>query len=174
MLTFKGTHGTSITCASKICTEGFLPTKIGRAGRGVYFWQYYEKPRSAIELAAGWFEYQLKNKVYESEVDPKCAIIYGKFDVKEEDILDCDDEVREEVAEILNILPSIKEEDIHSAYESIVNAIEKVRNKSVILVKTIVSPPKVSCRLRNVIGYPPIFVIRDEIERIVAALEVTK
>lgn len=168
MQTYNGTHGTSLRRAQNIQEEGFRPTKVGRAGRGVYFWHYYAAPDIAIQLARGWFEFARRQNEYNDEASPECAVIFGSVTVADEDVLDCTTgEVIEEIALSLQNLESVKDTDIHSAYERVVSEVEKALGRPITVVKAnVTQPAKMAFALKNVIGNPPIFVVRERQEEI--------
>jgi hypothetical protein len=168
MQTYTGTHGTSLKRARNIQAEGFYPTGIGRAGRGVYFWQYRKNPKIAVQLAKGWYDFRFRNAEYKDEKDPQCAVICASVDVDEDDVLDCTtDEVLEDIALSLNNLDVLKDSDVHAAYEKVLNDVEKALGRPMIVVKARVPhPPKMSFTLKSVIGNPAVFVVRDKVKEI--------
>lgn len=172
MSAFNGTHGTSASRASNIMFNGFQPTLTGRAGKGVYFWNYYSHPHNAKQLAIAWHEAQHRRNTYKGETSPNCAVIYGSYDVDDSDVLDCTGAVQEEITEILRTTvkkeDAYNEVDIHSAYEYVISAIEKKRGAAVILVKAAVPlPSKMSFKEKVVVGNPEVIVIRDRFNKIV-------
>jgi hypothetical protein len=148
--------------------EGFRETSTGRAGRGVYFWQYRNDPYFAMLLAQGWYEFSLRMNGYKDEKTPECAVICGSFNTNDENVLDCTDgEVLEEIALSLKNLDEVKDSDIHAAYEKVVGDVEKALGRSIILVKANVPPPaKMAFKLKVVLGNPGIFVVREQAEKI--------
>jgi len=161
MPTFKGTHGTSKQRAEVIMENGFRISTSGRAGKGIYFWQYFDDPQIANGLAIGWYESQAKRKAYQEE-NPECAVIDATFEADEDDVLDCTGEIMEKIAIILQKLSERSEDDISNAYESIIGRLETFRGKPILVAKAHVTPPKMSFPLKQVIPYPPILVVRDE------------
>lgn len=163
MPTFKGTHGTTKLRAEKIIEGGFQISPAGRAGKGIYFWQYHEDSTIARNLAIGWYDSQARRGVYE-EKTPECAVIDATFDADAEDYLDCTGEILESIGTLLlNKLGNPTEEDIDRAYEFVIGGIEKKRGRPVLVAKTMVSPPKrMSFPIIQVLPYPGILVVRDE------------
>lgn len=54
-----GSHGTTAYHAISIREHGFDPTKtkLGRMGKGCYFWAYHKSPEIADKLAYEWWKY---------------------------------------------------------------------------------------------------------------------
>lgn len=82
----KGTHGTCGTYAKNIQRQGFL-SKIGRAGKGIYFWACNDDKESleyATALAMAWWDLS-KNKrnTYSRCPDKSCSVIYVKLTTNE-------------------------------------------------------------------------------------------
>lgn len=171
MPTLKGTHGTTKLRAGEILKSGFHISTAGRAGKGIYFWQYFEDPQLANGLAIGWYEAQAKRGAY-GEKNPECAVLDASFFADDDDILDCTAEVVEQVAIMLQKLPNRSEDDISNAYDSVIGRVEKVRGKPILVAKAHVTPPKMSFPLRQVVPYPPILVVRSESVKIYTKLAI--
>lgn len=168
---FKGTHGTTRLRAQKILAEGFRISDSGRAGKGAYFWEYYDEAIIANSLAVGWYQSQLRRQAYD-EKNPECAVIDVSFEVDDDDALDCTREILEKVGVMLiKKLSQPTEDDINNAYESIISRIEKLRGKPILVTRAIVSPPKrMSFPIIQAFPYPGILVVRDESVKIEAKL----
>jgi hypothetical protein len=166
---YKGTHGTTRKRAEGILRDGFELSPEGRAGGGVYFWQYYTNPQIANLLAIGWYGSQVKRKQYGDD-DTPCAVLDAAFDVAEQDELDCTEEVLEQVTIMLSKLADRTEDDIGKAYESVIQRIELLRRAPILLVKATVSPPKMSFPVKNVMPFPPILVVRNKAVKIDVSL----
>lgn len=98
--TFKGIHGTVKYHAESILTDGFqvFPEgKIGKAGKGVYFWRYFdEKYKStALTCAEQWVNFSKKKKFYDSSKDCSLIKIDVEIEADKNSILDIDSRVRE-------------------------------------------------------------------------------
>lgn len=169
MPAYRGTHGTTQRCAAEILSGGFRLSTEGRAGRGVYFWQYFADVEIAKELAIRWFEQQNKRRAY-PEPDPQCAVISGKFEVSEDDVLDCSGELIEEITLTLQRMVTWTDDDIGATYESLISRIEALRGKPIMLVKTMVSPPKGAFKPKQVLPYPGALIVRDKSVEIDAEL----
>lgn len=173
MQTFNGTHGTSAHRAAGIQAKGFRPSEVGRAGRGVYFWEYWKDSSTAIQLAQGWFDFMKRTNCFKDERDPQGAVVFGTVEIESEDVFDCSDpEVLEEIVASLKHLDGVADADIHAAYEMVVANIEKLIERPITIVKATVAPPaKMAFPLRNVLGNPAIFVVRERLENIRVRIE---
>lgn len=149
--------------------NGFNISAEGRAGKGVYFWQYYGSSVIAKELAVGWYLGQAKRNAYKEE-NSECAVIDATFDVEDDDILDCTGEILEEATLLLRKLAPYSEDDIHGTYEALIGRVEALRGKPFLATKAIVSPPKMSFPSKQTMPYPPILVVRSQEVKIAAQL----
>lgn len=160
----KGTHGTTMLRAKSIMATGFDFGRLapGRAGNGVYFWEYFENPLFANEHAVAWYQSQKRRGEYD-EKDPKYAVVDASFEVSVDDTIDCAGVVQERVGIMLRKLTKRSDDDINVAYESIITKIEGKRGKRFLLAKAHVSAPhKMHFPERQVIPHPSVLVVRDE------------
>lgn len=173
MQTFNGTHGTSLQRAVSIQANGFRASEVGRAGRGVYFWDYRKDSVFAVKLAEGWFDFMKRTNCFKDEKNPQGAVIFGVVEADSEDVLDCaDQDVLEEIALSLQHLKQVTDADIHAAYEMVVANVEKILGRPMMVVKAAVAPPaKIDFPLKNVLGNPAIFVVREHLEKIKVRIE---
>lgn len=173
MLTFKGTHGTTKSRAEQILESGFKISDSGRAGRGVYFWQYFENPKIATNLAVGWFESQVKRGAYK-EPSPECAVLDSRIFTDEDDSLDCTGEVLERVAIMLEKISDRTEDDISRAYDYVISKLEDMLGRPILVARAMVSPPKMSFAIKQLVPYPPILVVRDQSVKIESKLVINE
>jgi hypothetical protein len=159
---YSGTHGTTSAKAEVILQDGFKLAAGGRAGHGVYFWQYYENPKIAIQLAKAWYNHQVKRQNYGSDKSP-CAVLDAAFKVAEQDVLDCTGEIAEQAWIMLEKLDeNSRDDDIGKVYESLISRIEALRGAPILVAKANVSPPpKMNFPLKIAIPFPPILVVRN-------------
>lgn len=173
MQTYNGTHGTSLNRAQSIQANGFQASEVGRAGRGVYFWDYRKDSVFAVDLAKGWFSFMQRNNCFKDEADTRGAVVFGTFTVHEDDVCDCtEQEVLEEIALSLQHLPNVSDADIHAAYEMVISDVEKLLERPMVVVRAAVAPPaRMSFPLKNVLGNPAIFVVRERLKDIKVRIE---
>lgn len=170
MPTYRGTHGTTQLCAAEILLNGFRLSEGGRAGKGAYFWQYFTDATTAKKLAVGWYDSQVRRRAY-TERNPQCAIIDATFDVDDDAFLDCTGEILEQIIVILRKLTHWSEEDISDTYERLINRMETLSGKQVLLIRASVSPPqKMSLIEKQVMPHSSILVVRHEAVKITAKL----
>lgn len=85
-----GTHGTCISAAESIVASGFkVPTEVGRAGKGVYFWAHGKQHTDvAKKLAIGWHECARRAGTYNKYLNQDCAVLWAEIPVHRDAFLD--------------------------------------------------------------------------------------
>ena len=86
----KGTHGTTVYHAENIEKNGFLVSGevVGKAGYGVYFWNYVSTNTNALRLSEAWWDFCVRKKIYDLTENCNLAIFFFFFAVDESKILD--------------------------------------------------------------------------------------
>lgn len=162
MVIHRGTHGTCYEWACQILAEGFKPSSMGRAGPGVYFWTYEEDPEMARTLALGWVQAANKRSVYQPVKPSKCSVIYTEFKAPADECLDCDTRTFEEsLNRFLQKMATIGDEDLDTAYQTLITNLEQTLEVKYKLIQTRVSLPRgIAFKQKIFIGNPAIHVIR--------------
>ncbi len=86
----KGTHGTTVYHAENIEKNGFLVSGevVGKAGYGVYFWNYVSTNTNALRLSEAWWDFCVRKKIYDLTENCNLAIFDVEIAVDEFKILD--------------------------------------------------------------------------------------
>lgn len=141
--TLKGIHGTTKYHAANISVNGFAlsPTgKVGKAGKGIYFWYYAQDRTTAIHCAETWSSFALAKGFYDEGKD--CKIV--KFDVHiesdEEKVLDFDAQMRESFYTAFPI-GEYKERSYGAKLDLFIEELEKNLNFQFNLLKISLSVP---------------------------------
>ena len=91
-LLLKGTHGTTSYHAENIKEHGFKVLNsgddVGKAGYGVYFWNYINTNTNALKLSEAWWEFARKKKFYDESKDCTLNIFDVEVEVEETFLLD--------------------------------------------------------------------------------------
>ena len=91
-LILKGTHGTTSYHAENIKANGFqVPSSdgvVGKAGYGVYFWNYINTNTNAVELSRAWWAFSCKKKMYDETKDCSLNIFDVEVEIEEDNLLD--------------------------------------------------------------------------------------
>jgi hypothetical protein len=89
-LTLKGIHGTAFYHAENIKKNGFVVPidGAGKAGCGVYFWNYISTNSNAITLATAWWEFCCAKKTYDLKEKTDLVMFDVSIDVEDESLLD--------------------------------------------------------------------------------------
>jgi hypothetical protein len=89
-LTLKGIHGTAFYHAENIKKNGFIvPIEgEGKAGCGVYFWNYITVNNNATSLASAWWAFCCKQNMYDKEQDIKLVMFDVSIDIEPQNLLD--------------------------------------------------------------------------------------
>jgi len=134
MLIMRGTHGTTVARVVKVKTEGFKPDK-GRRGTGIYFWAESSYSR---DLAIGWWSYRISINGYQGDNDTRCAIIYGKMEINDNEFLNLEDyDIKQAIATIVyQKNKELKKYEIAAIYDAF---IKKVEEKSKIFFKILMA-----------------------------------
>lgn len=160
-----GVHGTCRTWAKQILEKGFSPSTIGHSGPGIYFWRYFDNNTYASYLAYRWWKYSENKGTYNKQPgvkDTKCDLIYAKFNVDEDNILDLSHgKLKEGIRDMINQeLKKIKQLDnvniskekqkkeeqekeqiISTLYQIYVDTLEEIRGTDIkIIVADLVIP----------------------------------
>lgn len=91
-LILKGTHGTTSYHAENIKENGFKVLNssedVGKAGYGVYFWNYININTNAVKLSRAWWEFSCKKKKYDETKDCSLNIFDVEVEIEEVYLLD--------------------------------------------------------------------------------------
>jgi hypothetical protein len=160
MVTYKGSHGTTIKSAGKIQSEGFLLSG-GRFVRGAYFWlECY----NYSDLAVGWFKQRLAGGYYNDEDSPQCAVIFVQLCCNDDEIMDLEmPDFKDRLARLSDTMHTDQHNDreVKSMYAYAIKEMEKRGNLKFKLFLMKVDPPgEIYCpRYRSRILGPPITVV---------------
>jgi glutamate synthase domain-containing protein 1 len=157
LVTHKGVHGTTANAADSIMTNGFKPSRDGRAGRGVYFWHVN---RYAESLAVEWVRAEQGSSV-------KIALVYADLSCDEREILDLENQVLvdrlSELAFKRGITKDMKADKISELYDFYVASLEKKLQISFKLIKKKLAPPRKEYSSYPIValGAPLAYIVRD-------------
>jgi hypothetical protein len=93
-LILKGTHGTTSYHAENIKENGFTvqapndDSTVGKAGYGVYFWNYINTNTNAVKLSEAWWSFSCKKNMYDKTKDCSLNIFDVEVEVEENYLLD--------------------------------------------------------------------------------------
>lgn len=140
MVTYRGSHGTTLKKAEKIKTEGFFLSG-GRFVRGAHFWlECY----NYCDLAVGWFKQRLDKRYYDEDC-PQCAILIVRLWCNDDEVMDLE---RPDFKNMLAQLADTKHTDqyndreVKSLYTYAIREMEKRGSLKFKLFLMKVEPPK--------------------------------
>lgn len=86
----KGTHGTAIYHAENIEKKGFLVSDeiVGKAGYGVYFWNYVSTNTNALKLSEAWWDFCVRKNIYDVKKNCGLTIFDVEIEIDESNLLD--------------------------------------------------------------------------------------
>lgn len=150
----KGTHGTCRSRSEAILMSGFK-TSPGLRGSGTYFWAYKadEQEEYCKKLAKAWWSYSNNRGSYATEPDKTCSVVFARFDVQPEDVLDLENlEIRERFiayykvthARLMGVEKATNENDrqLSNIYDMFIRGLERLTDKKYPLVHVKVQRPK--------------------------------
>ena len=91
MITLKGIHATIAYHAKNINKNGFIVPQenSGKAGSGLYFWNYESNRKNALELSKQWWDFALnKANIYDRKQDCSLVQFDCEIHIPEEELLD--------------------------------------------------------------------------------------
>lgn len=160
---FKGIHGTTKYHYESISDKGFTifpNAKVGKAGKGIYFWHYKTNRTSAVYCAQKWCDFALKQKMY--DVSKNCEIV--KIDVTietdEKKVLDFNMEVRESFDEAFPI-GLYNESSYGAMLDVFLQDLEENSNVSYDLITVDLSVPGLGRNVAFSNGHPALIVKND-------------
>jgi len=166
-----GTHGTSRTRAESIQFGHFKkPSKVGRAGTGVYFWAYENKIDLALELAKLWWERCLNNDDYVDDKHQECKVICATLNLDQSLFFDASNSYFQEI-----LFQTAKQRNVTSLnglsrlYDVVISDIEKVLKVKYLVIAANVARPN-STVSTPMISYTPSFkcyVVRDKFDEVI-------
>lgn len=136
---------------------------MGRKGSGIYFWYGWED--NSYRLALAWYDQCYNEGRYREDSNANCAIIYAQFILEDENqfINLNNPEVQKIVREYKKSLNTV--DDLAKVYDKIINHVESVLGKSILLYLVQVTPPKKDYFnldwLDKIIGDPYSYIVRD-------------
>lgn len=168
MVVHRGTHGTCYELARQILEQGFRPSQQGRVGGGVYFWAYEADPQMARALAIGWVREANRKKVYAPIIPQACGVIYAEFAAPVSECLDCSTVWFEETLNgMLGAMEAIGDDDLATAYQTVISMLEAKLQVRYRIVQARVSPPqKMPFKQHKFVGNPTIHLVRSGWEEI--------
>lgn len=167
----KGTHGTCVSRANLIKTNGFSGSSQGKRGTGAYFWGY---TRDALhdyvrELAIAWWRYALeKPRYYQKELDQRCCVIYVHLTSDPLDVLDFENQqLRDRFFEYCHKvhprLTGSEEEKTSTIYDMFISDIERKLERTFKIVHVKVQQPSKTRKMLplDITGQPSCYVVKD-------------
>lgn len=160
---FKGIHGTTKYHFESIDQKGFIilpDAKIGKAGKGIYFWHYKKNRSTAIYCAQKWYDFALKQKMYDSNKDCQIVKIDVSIEADKERVLDFDMEVRESFDEAFPI-GSHNESSYGAMLDVFIQDLEESLNINYDLITVDLSVPGLGRNVAFSNGHPALIVKND-------------
>ncbi len=157
-----GTHGTSVALKAEIASRGFVPTRHGRGGPGVYVWR---SGRLAEQLARKWYEQRLAEGAYGTGPGSKGIIVHVHIRLDDDEYLNLESpDVKDEIVGIAlqQGLDTRDSSKLSALYDAYVKSLEKATEKFIVVLELRVAWPK-SWRDYpvEVAGAPVTYVIRS-------------
>lgn len=160
----QGAHGTCRSRATKIEEEGFACSPKGRAGKGVYFWEYGSAKADARDLAVAWWRAARRQNTYRGESNDACSVIYAKATVKEVEILNLENlRLKESIAKLISsFLGDPRDEELVSATYAVFISELELENSVVYKVMQACLPPpsKHPYSRGKYLGHPRCLIVR--------------
>lgn len=164
-ITFKGIHGTTKYHFDSINQNGFtiLPNaKVGKAGKGLYFWHYENDRTSAIYCAQKWYDFALKHSMYDSNKDCKIVKIDVAIEIEKDKVLNFNAELKACFYEAFPI-GSYDESSYGAKLDIFLQDLEETLDTKFDLITIDLSVPGLGRNVAFSNGYPAI-VVKSNIE----------
>ncbi|MGY9176192.1 hypothetical protein [Citrobacter freundii] len=164
-----GSHGTCLSRAESILSEGFRAGTQGRRGNGAYLW--YAKSvgcEYATQLAHHWFLSSVKRQEFKGDEDQSEAILWGKISAPPDEVLNLErpefrDTLRKALAQHWTTIkskdPTEREALVCSVHQMLIQKIEASKPVGVVLAT--VQPPKMPDELAGFVGQPYALIVRN-------------
>ncbi len=163
MLIMKGTHGTTAARVGNIKAEGFKPDK-GRRGTGIYFWAESSYSR---DLAIGWWLYRNNIDGYQGDNDKRCAIIYGKMEINDNEFLNLENyDMKQAIAtRVYQKNKKLNKYEIAAIYDAFIKKLEEKTGIFFKILMACVDPPAPRFMEQpyptDVLGNPMCLIVRN-------------
>ena len=174
-LNLGGTHGTSVTKAEQIKAQGFKKSeKIGRGGRGTYFWAYEHNSTLANELAKDWWKFGSRKGYFSGDLNPQCAVIHVNINILNGQFSDFESVTYKE-----NLYKTVLERDfknpkeIGQLYDMFVTRVERKIGESLAVIKA--SVPIVNFANKKISTFSrdySCYVVRPNFENVIKIIDV--
>jgi len=163
-ITLKGIHGTTTYHANNILVNGFDIScgKVGKAGKGIYFWHYINNKNIAMHCAEVWCDFSLQKGYYDKNKDCRIVKINVHIDSEKDKILDFNDEIRESFLEAFP-LGEYNESTYGAKIDMFIQELEDTLMCRFHLLKVSLSVPNVGRNAPLSNSFPAI-IVKDEVE----------
>ena len=163
--TLKGIHGTTKYHAESILVNGFKVDpdgKVGKAGRGVYFWHYLHDRSTAVYCANAWTNFAKKQGSYDQEKD--CTLVNIEVEVltNVDSILNFEGQVQESFNKAFPI-GSYDESSYGAKLDVFIEELESNLSCKFNLVKINLSVPNLGRNVAFANSFPAI-IIKDDVD----------